>query len=186
SAKALSPLLHGKHCVAVGPGLGRGDQVFAALTPLLDWHGAQIWDADALFALATHPNIKISHLYMTPHPGEAAQLLNVTPSDITKAYMRTAQVLQERFGGSVLLKGATTVITDGVHRGFSVRGCPGMAKGGSGDILTGLCAAMICQGLYGFEAFMTAAYLHGSAGERAAVQCSERTMTALDLIAALR
>ncbi|GHU65070.1 bifunctional NAD(P)H-hydrate repair enzyme Nnr [Clostridia bacterium] len=180
SAEDVRAALIGKTCVAVGPGLGKG--ILSLLEPLYNADIPQVWDADALNALAESGRRAPTQTIITPHPGEAARLLNEPTTSITTDPIASAQRLHDRTGAIVLLKGSTTVITDGQSVTLNVNGSPAMAKGGMGDTLTGIIAAMLAQGLSLYDAARMGAYLHGRAGSRAAAVKGERAVLAADLV----
>ncbi len=182
----LEDLLPGKAAIAAGPGLGRAWALDDALKTLLLVDIPQVWDADALRWLAENPESLDDRFLLTPHPGEAARLLGCGVPDITADPIAAAEALRARFGAVVLLKGATTVILGDGRRALNLSGTPGMATGGAGDVLTGLIAALLAQGLDPFDAASLGAFLHGRAGEAAAAARGIRSMTAEDLLHTLR
>ena len=172
--------------VAVGPGLGRHPCVTATvraiLTALPDT--PIVLDADALNALAPLADDfknRPAPLVFTPHPGEFARL---TGQPVPSADERESQAVgfARRVGGVLLLKGAGTVVTDGTRVYRNATGNPGMATGGSGDVLTGLIAALIGQGLSPFDAAALGAWVHGRAGDLAADALGQTSLTATDLL----
>lgn len=182
----VSKALDGKSALAAGPGLGVSDDAGVLLDILAEHALPQVWDADALNWLAAHPRRLGPGFVITPHPGEAARLLGMEAKDITADPVAAAEALGARYGAAVLLKGATTVVLAEGQRALNITGTPGMATGGSGDVLTGLIAALLAQGLAPFDAARLGAYLHGKAGEMAAGRFGVRSMTATDLLNALR
>jgi NAD(P)H-hydrate epimerase len=186
SPEAMHPLLERATAVAVGPGLGTDDWGEGLLAAVLDADLPLVVDADALNLLAAAPSRRDDWI-LTPHPGEAARLLDCSPGDVQADRFTAARRLQERFGGVVVLKGAGSLVLGPSHRppGVCSEGNPGMASGGSGDVLTGILAALITQGLDQEEAAATGVCLHARAGDVAAA-AGERGMLATDLIAVLR
>ena len=171
--------------VACGPGLGRTEEL-AELVTWLYVHLARpmLLDADALVALASRPEVYDQPgdaRILTPHPGEFARLMG-KPQIPPESRERTAMELARRAGIIVLLKGHRTLVTDGQRSYRNPTGNPGMATGGSGDVLTGLVTALACQQLSPFDAAGLGAYLHGLAGDLAAAQLSQEAMIASDLI----
>ena len=170
--------------VAVGPGMGRSqqlDKLVGRLYCKLD--KPMIFDADALNALSTQPNVLArpgGPRILTPHPGEFARLVGEKLEG--DARESAAVDLAGRCEIVVVLKGRHSLITDGTRRATNTTGNPGMATGGSGDVLTGLIAALICQGLAPFEAAQLAVHLHGLAGDRAAAELGEVSTIAADLL----
>jgi len=171
--------------VAYGPGLGRSPGL-NALTGWLHQHVRQpmVIDADGLTALAAHRESLVpatAPRILTPHPGEFARLLGVArvPADQRES---AAVELAARWGVVVVLKGHRTLVTDGVRQVVNTTGNPGMATGGSGDVLTGLITALACQGLTAFDAARLGVFLHGLAGDLAAGELGQESMIASDLI----
>jgi NAD(P)H-hydrate epimerase len=184
-ANELLPLLDKASVVVVGPGLGQDPWAQALLSQIVTLNKPSVWDADALNWLAAHPH-KLNCSIATPHPGEAARLLQCTTADIATDRFAAVQALQSAFGGVWLLKGAGSLITDGNSIGVSTTGNPGMASGGMGDVLAGICGSLLAQGLSLLEACQLAVYIHGEAADLCAAQAGERGMLASDLIAKLR
>lgn len=185
-AARLSRMAAESDVLAIGPGLSTAAGAWEAIEPLVRSDKRKVIDADALNLLAKHPEVRVgANTVITPHPGEAARLEGVSIAEITASVLESAQELAQRMGAVVVLKGATSVITDGEEVTLNLTGCPGMAKGGSGDVLTGVIAALMAQGLSPYEAASAGAFLHGRAGERAQEKHGERAMTALHLAHAL-
>jgi NAD(P)H-hydrate epimerase len=184
-ADDLRGALIGKRCAAVGPGLSRKPGLLDILSPLFDCALPQVWDADALNLLAEANRKPPAYSILTPHPGEAARLLGVEATDICSSPIESARELSSQTGAVVLLKGAATIIAYGGRLALNHRGSPAMAKGGSGDALTGIITALLAQGLSLFDAARVGAYLHGRAGERACAAVGERAVTALDILSRL-
>jgi NAD(P)H-hydrate epimerase len=172
-------------CLACGPGMGRSAQ----LTDLVSWMfeivpQPVIFDADALFALAQ----RIERLdepagerILTPHPGEFARF--VEGAKLSREHFeQLARHMADSRKLVILLKGSRTMITDGRTLAHNSTGNPGMATGGSGDVLTGIIAALVCQGLTPLDATRLAAHVHGLAGDLAAAALSQTAMTSRDLI----
>jgi NAD(P)H-hydrate epimerase len=182
---ALLDLARVSSAVAVGPGLGRSADVMALVAALVERITVPlVLDADGLNALQSHTDCLRSRpapTVLTPHPGEFARLLG---SDVPTVQSRR-QELALRFaadhGVVVLLKGHHTVVTDGRRLYVNTTGNPGMATGGSGDVLTGLIAALLGQGLEAFAAAQLGAYLHGLAGDLARDALGEVGLIATDL-----
>jgi NAD(P)H-hydrate epimerase len=118
---------------------------------------------------------------ITPHPGEAARLLGTDASAVQADRRGAVAELARRSGGIALLKGQRTLVCDGARIFANRTGNPGLASGGSGDVLTGLLAALIAQGLAPFEAACLGAHLHGAAGDRVAARLSQPGLNADDL-----
>jgi NAD(P)H-hydrate epimerase len=191
--------------VAAGPGLGRGNETFdRAWLALLDAFGRAgvpvVLDADGLNALHrsadwTGPGWDEAARFrtvITPHPGEMARLHQTTTTTVqrdrthfavnTARKMSTARRDDPDHCAVVVLKGAGTIVTDGTRLYTNKTGNPGMATGGSGDVLTGLIAALIAQGMTCFDAAVLGVHLHALAGDLAAEDLGEISLTASDLI----
>jgi NAD(P)H-hydrate epimerase len=142
-------------------------------------------DADALNLLAGAP-AKRSCQVLTPHPGEAARLLRQDTAGIQCDRFAAARAISEQYGGTTVLKGAGTVIqAEGQLPVVCAAGNPGMATAGTGDVLAGVIAALIAQGMDISSAAVAGVCTHACAGDAAALQ-GERGMLARDVIAALR
>jgi NAD(P)H-hydrate epimerase len=177
AAEPLKRLLIGKSALAAGPGLSMRTHA-SILKPVLDCGLPAALDADALNLVAREglPALP-SNCVITPHPGEAARLLNRQATDPLGA-TRALHAM----GPVALLKGACTVVAgESVH--LVTAGTPGMARGGSGDALTGILGALLAAQLDPETAAWSAAELHGLAGRAAASRLTETCMTPLDLIA---
>ena len=184
--RELSPLLERASAVAIGPGLGREpwgvgliERVLAAGKPL-------VMDADALNWLA-EARLRRVDWVLTPHPGEAARLLGCSAAEVQADRFSALRHLQDLYGGTIVLKGAGTLVLGPSPRppGVCSQGNPGMASGGSGDVLTGMIAALLGRGLDPENAAEAAVCLHAAAGDRAAAE-GEQGLLATDLIAAIR
>ena len=118
---------------------------------------------------------------LTPHPGEFARLIG---HEKIEQHEREAlaQDFARRTGTVLVLKGHHTVITDGAHVALNFTGNPGMATGGTGDVLTGITTALVCQRLAPYDAARLAVYVHGLAGDLAAAELSQISMIASDLL----
>ena len=183
---ALQALWGRANVLALGPGLGRdswGNAIFgAALESTLP----MVVDADALYWLAREP-LRRNHWVLTPHPGEAARLLNVSVEEVQADRWQAVRELHKRYGGVVVLKGAGTLVCNGVDPvALCDTGNPGMATGGMGDVLTGVIAGLLAQGMNLWEASLAGVRLHGCAGDVAAAQGGERGLMAGDLMKPLR
>lgn len=184
---ALAPLLDRATTIALGPGLGRGDWGRALLRAALASDKPLVVDADGLNLLATEPTFRESWI-LTPHPGEAARLLKMTPSEVEADRFAAVEELALRYGGVAVLKGAGSLIASREEGQVALCavGNPGMASGGMGDVLTGVIAALVAQGLPRFAAAKAGVFLHGQAGDQAAQAGGERGLLAGDLLPFLR
>lgn len=182
--------------LAVGPGMGVGRAQEEIVRNVLELSAdkAVVLDADGLNNLARAGDWwqhRRSPLVLTPHPGEFARLTGRSVQDIQSDRERAAAMAADGWSKSdvpdagelvLVLKGAGTVVTDGRRVYVNDTGNPGMATGGSGDVLTGLTAALLAQGLAPFDAAVLAVHAHGRAGDLAAEQLGEVSLIATDLI----
>jgi NAD(P)H-hydrate epimerase len=187
SPAALSPLLARATVLAVGPGLGRDQWGRAMLAAALACEQPAVLDADALNLLAEMPDTAAGQVrILTPHPGEAGRLLGSSTKAVEDDRFAAARALVERYRAVVVLKGAGTIVADGAGPPWVCDGGnPGMASGGMGDVLTGIIAALLAQGLEPSVAARAGACLHAATADAAAVE-GERGMLAGDLLAHLR
>jgi hydroxyethylthiazole kinase-like uncharacterized protein yjeF len=185
SIETLGPLLERADVVAVGPGLGRGEWGRALFAKALECDCARVFDADALNLLADAPQ-SLSGAVLTPHPGEAARLLRCSAGEINADRFAALEQLVEKFQCTVVLKGAGSLVgTPGRCPRVIDAGNPGMATGGMGDVLTGLIAALLAQGLEPFDAAVAGALAHAAAGDLAARE-GQRGLLPSDLLDRLR
>lgn len=171
--------------LALGPGLGRdaqAQQIMQRLSPLVV---PKVWDADALYFLSLTPNYDAQRI-ITPHPVEAARLLECDVEAIEKDRFAAVRALQQRYGGVVVLKGAGTLVYDGKEIAVCLQGNPGMASGGMGDVLTGIIAALLAQKIALAEAAKLGVWLHSSAADLDAKAHGQRGLLASDLLPHLR
>jgi ADP-dependent NAD(P)H-hydrate dehydratase / NAD(P)H-hydrate epimerase len=182
----LAPLLERATVIALGPGLGRSEWSRRLWGAALGAGKPLVVDADGLNLLAETP-LKRDDWILTPHAGEAARLLGCTSAEINQDRFAALARLQERYGGTVVLKGAGTLVGGPEAKPPAVcsDGNPGMASGGMGDCLTGIIAALLAQGWEAQEAAELGVCLHAAAGDRAA-QAGERGLLAGDVTAELR
>ena len=180
----LAPLLARADVVAIGPGLGREPWGQAMFDAAIDVALPKVVDADALNALAEAPRHRDDWL-LTPHPGEAGRLLGISTAEVQRDRFAAIRALRARYGGALVLKGAGSLI----HGPATLRVCPygnpGMGVGGMGDVLTGISAAFIAQGLSLEAAAAAAVTAHALAGDLVA-EGGERGLIASDVINALR
>lgn len=176
--------------VVVGPGLGRTLAPSTIVEFVQRFGGPVVLDADGLNQIALADRFRFEHperIVMTPHTGEMQRLLVARGLDrivgpTTAARRAAACALVEAYGCNAVLKGRGTVVTNGRRLYVNETGNSGMATAGTGDVLSGLIAALIGQGMVPFEASILSVYLHGLAGDFAAEELGRRSMTALDLI----
>lgn len=185
-ASSLKPLLAQASVLALGPGMGQGDWAQALWQTALTVSIPRVLDADALNLLAGQAPVA-SDWVLTPHPGEAARLLGATVTEIQSDRFAAARAIAQRYGGVCVLKGSGTIICtqDDPIPWLCDRGNPGLAIAGSGDVLTGVIAALIAQGLHPMDAARLGVWVHASAGDRLA-RAGERGLLASDLFAPIR
>ncbi len=162
---------------AAGCGLGQGSEAWRSLSLLYQADVPSVLDADALNLLAVQPLAIGNSTILTPHPGEAARLLGMSVPEVLHDPIAAASAIHARYGGTVVLKGAVSVIHDGVHTALNLVGSPALAKGGSGDALTGILAALLAAspGAAPFEAARAACLWLGLAGQQAQRRFGERS-----------
>lgn len=187
SAVGLKPMLAAADGVVIGPGLGRqawGKSLFQAAVRS---HRPMVLDADALFFLA-RGKLKRKDWILTPHPGEAARLLGVKTIDIQNDRPAAVRAIAKRYGGVCVLKGSGTLIAESGGEVIDLcdLGNPGLASGGTGDVLTGAIAALIGQGLSAREATRLGVWLHARAADRLAAEQGEIGLMAGDLPPVMR
>ena len=169
--------------VAVGPGIGRTDGTRMLVETLLQTCPVPLLlDADALCVSPEQIAAAKCPVVLTPHPGEFEQLFGAPLTD----RWAQARAASDLIRNTVILKGAGTVVAHPDFKlGINLTGNPGMAAGGSGDVLTGIISALLGRGMSPFDAAITATHLHGLAGDIAAEEHTKESMTATDIIRAL-
>ncbi|HGU9809404.1 TPA: bifunctional ADP-dependent NAD(P)H-hydrate dehydratase/NAD(P)H-hydrate epimerase [Enterobacter hormaechei] len=183
--QAIEEGLEWADVVVIGPGLGQQEWGKQALQKAENFRKPMLWDADALNLLAINPNKRHNRI-LTPHPGEAARLLNCSVAEIESDRLLSAQRLVKRYGGVVVLKGAGTVIASDDAMGIVDAGNAGMASGGMGDVLSGIIGALLGQKLPLYDAACAGCVAHGAAADRLAARYGTRGMLATDLFCTLR
>ena len=171
--------------VLIGPGLGQSEGVSAVVSSVLENAACPVvLDADGINVMAAHKDIlrgRTAPTILTPHDGEFARLSGVIGDDRAAA----AQAMARELDCIMLLKGHRTVITDGETTYINHTGNPGMAVGGSGDVLSGIIVSLLGQGITPLEAAACGAWLHGAAGDLCAKEIGQYGMLPGDLVAAL-
>ena len=176
----------------VGCGLGQSDDVIPMLNVFRQAACPVVWDADALNLLSAHPELLPlpSGAVITPHPGEAARLSEVSISQLTADMPAALRMLRKKTGAYVLLKDARTLMTDGTSTAVNPIGTPALSRGGSGDILSGILGALLAQRrtlpATQLELMQLAAYIHADAAIRAAELLGEYCVTPQDVIRHIR
>ncbi len=171
--------------VLIGPGLGQSRGTLEILTHILTrFQGPVVVDADGINLLSAHKDIlrgRTGQTILTPHEGEFLRI----GGNLSGDRMRDAAVLADDFGAIIVLKGYETVITDGNSCFINHTGNPGMAVGGSGDVLAGMITSLLGQGIAPLEAAACAAWLHGAAGDICANELGQYGMLPTDMLQVL-
>ncbi len=180
----LDALIDAASVVVLGPGLGQSNWSKTIFDQVLHASKSLLIDADGLNWLARMPpRVHREDWILTPHPGEAARLLGLTVQQIQSDRVHAIHLLQEQFGGVIVLKGAGTLVATGTE---PVQQClfgnPGMASAGMGDLLSGMIAGFVAQGLDLWKAAQLGVMLHAEAGDRVAIKQGVRGMLASDLL----
>ena len=173
--------------ILAGPGMGRTATAREQILQLLETSRVPlVLDADAITVLADHIEAISSAqcpVVLTPHPGEFATLFGLKVGDVQEDRFGLAKMAAVKLGATVVLKGAGTLVAAPEHPlAINLTGNPGMASGGSGDVLAGIIAGLAGQGIPPFEAACAAVWLHGRAGDLAAAEKSQASLIAPDLI----
>jgi ADP-dependent NAD(P)H-hydrate dehydratase len=189
AAADLDQCVRRASALAVGPGMGRSDDVVALVARL--WHEAAcvaVFDADALWALSRLPREALRRhagpRVVTPHAGEMARLIGHDgPARVDRGTLEVAAVdLAHHADVVVVLKGPGTLVAAPGREARNETGNPGLATAGTGDVLTGIVTALLAQGLEPFAAARLAVWLHGRSGDVAAAALGEWSLTARDVI----
>ncbi|WP_020471139.1 NAD(P)H-hydrate dehydratase [Zavarzinella formosa] len=183
----LATLSNWSTVTAVGPGLGQSESMPEMLGGLLERVECPlVIDADGLNALAKLPATRLKDrtkpTLITPHPGEFARLINSSIETVQAHRENLAFEFARTRGVILVLKGHATLVTDGTRMYRNTTGNPGMATGGSGDVLTGVIAALIGQGMEPFDAAVSGVHIHGLAGDIAAESRGPVSLIATDII----
>ncbi len=181
----ISELLPQMDAVLIGPGIGQSSGVFNIVTTVLEeFSGPVVVDADGINILAGHIDIlrgRTGPTILTPHEGEFRRIGGVLSDDRTAS----AEIFAKQCNSIVLLKGHRTVVTDGEHTFINPTGNPGMAVGGSGDVLAGIVTALLGQGIPPLQAAACGAWLHGAAGDICADEIGQYGMLPTDMLQVL-
>ena len=168
--------------VACGPGLGQSDRLERLVRELVRTVPQPlVLDADALNLVAREPAMlsgRVGPTVLTPHPGEFSRLTGRPIADVQKNRRGLAEEFAGRFGVVVVLKGEGTIVTDGDRTARNATGNVGMATAGTGDVLTGLVASLLGQGMAAWPAARLAVHLHGRAGDLGAEEVGTASLTA--------
>lgn len=170
----------------VGPGLGITNATKKIILKLLKQDKPVLLDADALTVLAKYKIKKLkSNFVLTPHHGEMARLLNLSVKEIEQNRNQSVKMAAKKYGCVVLLKGYPTLVSDGVRIFEIHKGNAALAKAGSGDVLSGMIASLLAQGVESIKAACLGAYLHGDAADRWIQTKDIRSLKASDIIESL-
>lgn len=182
AVKEIGRYLKSVDAVLIGPGMGQSAGCLELLNYILsEYSGPVVVDADGINLLSTHKHIlrgRTCPTILTPHAGEFARIAGALPVD----RVVDAQALAGELGIILVLKGYNTVITDGNRTYINTTGNPGMAVGGSGDVLAGMIVSLIGQGIVPLEAAACAAWLHGTAGDQCAAELGQYGMLPTDML----
>lgn len=183
----LHALLKGKQALALGPGLSVAEETVEVVVDLVEHCPCPIvLDADGINALVDRlDSLKRARapVILTPHPGEMGRLVKRSAEEVQNERLSLVQSFSEQYGVTLVLKGGRTLI--GGPKGklaINSSGNPGLASGGTGDVLTGLIAGFLAQGLSPFDAACAGVYCHGKAADRLARRYGDRGMLATDLL----
>jgi hydroxyethylthiazole kinase-like uncharacterized protein yjeF len=184
---AILRLCENKKAVIIGPGLGTFKETQSLILKLIKALGLPIvLDADGLTALATQPKIlPITNrsLILTPHPGEMARLIRSQVKEVLEDRIRLSRNFSQSHHVHLVLKGHPTLISTPKGEVFiNPTGNPGMATGGTGDVLTGMIGGLVCQGFDILPSLQIAVYLHGMAGDEGTQERGEKSLIATDII----
>jgi ADP-dependent NAD(P)H-hydrate dehydratase len=179
----LLELAQANDVLAVGPGLGQSPAVCQVVRTLIaSARKPVVLDADGIFAIRDQLGEIAPPLVLTPHPGEFARLVGATTAAVQADRTAAAVRFARDYRVVLVLKGHHTVVSDGDAVYVNQTGNPGMATGGSGDVLTGVVAALLAQGMRSFDAAVLGVFVHGRAGDLAARELGELSLIASDLL----
>ena len=187
TCSAAVQAISGMQALGLGCGVGNGD-VSTLIEAALRTRLPLVLDADGLNCLSRHPELyDLLHdkVILTPHPGEMSRLTGLPVREILEEPIAIARRYAHLWGCTVLLKGAATVVSDGKKTCIVAEGNAGLGKGGSGDVLTGIIAGLLAQGVEPFAAACLGSYLLGTSAEKAFVLLKERMLRAANVIEAL-
>ncbi len=175
--------------VVIGCGLGNNDDIQVITDQVIKTGEAPVvLDADGINAVTPFIDIikdKKAPLVMTPHPGEMARLIGESVQYVQEHRAEVAKAFAKENDVILVLKGANTIVTDGKELFFNMNGNPGMAMGGTGDMLAGMIGSFIAQGIPPLEAAKSAVFIHGYCGDITARELSQRGMTVDDMLSLL-
>jgi NAD(P)H-hydrate epimerase len=183
----LKTLLESKQALALGPGISVHEETAKVVQELVENSPCPVvLDADGVNALVDNLDVLTrarAPVILTPHPGEMGRLLKRTAAEIQNERVALTQSFSEEYGATLVLKGARTLISSAEGRlAINSSGNPGLASGGTGDVLTGSIAGFLAQGLSPFDAACLGVFCHGKAADRLAIRWGDRGMLATDLL----
>lgn len=185
AGKQVLFLLDNKDAVLIGPGIGQSEGSYAVVRTVLEaFSGTVVLDADGINVMNAHKDIlrdRTSPTILTPHAGEFLRFGGI----LAEERAASAAAMARNLGVIVLLKGHETVITDGKRCYRNPTGNPGMATGGSGDVLAGIITSLLGQGIPPLEAAACGAWLHGAAGDICAKEIGQYGMLPSDMLRVL-
>jgi len=188
AAPTVLELLRSANVLAMGPGMGQGGKISEIIEIILvQAEVPVVLDADGLNALAANPNDVLKRrnqhpTVLTPHPGEFGRLIRRSTHEVLEHRKELAMNYAAEHDIVLVLKGQGTLVTDGRRLFQNTTGNPGMATGGTGDVLTGVIAALIAQGLAPFDASQLGVHVHGKAGDLAAEEKGQIGLIATDVL----
>ena len=174
--------------VLVGCGIGLNKDIKTLVSSVIsNTEVPTVLDADALNAVSGNPDILLNakaSVIITPHPGEMSRLCGASIADILKNPIKYASDFSKKYGCTVVLKTANTVVTSPQNRNIYINrtGNSGLSKGGSGDLLAGMIVSLLAQGMKPYEAACASVYIHGDCADKLAEKISKRGMLVTDMI----
>ena len=186
SLTAVLDELKWANSVAVGCGIGNNDDTQVLCNQIIrESEAPVVLDADGINSILLNIDVlreAKAPLVLTPHPGEMARLINEDVSYVQNNRIDVAKAFASEYGCTVVLKGANTIVTDGKNVFVNTTGNAGMAMGGTGDMLTGMIASFIAQGISPLDAACCGVYIHGLCGDITAKEISQRGMGVEDML----
>ncbi len=187
SLERIKSLIEGKDAVLIGPGISTHESTSRLIMSILpDLNVPTLLDADALNIVSSNPEVLKSMscpVVVTPHPGEFARMIQVSPKEVVEKKLELAPEFAEKYNVYVVLKGYRTITATPDKKIFiNSTGNPGMATGGTGDVLSGMIASMIMQGDDILEAILASVYIHGLSGDMAEKKIGEKSLVAGNII----
>lgn len=187
SIEEIMNIIKDMDVVALGPGIGVDEERVEFVKYILsNYEGPVVLDADGINCISKDPNILLSRkedTIITPHMGELSRLLNINIDKIKKEPVKYSKYTSSKYNIITLLKGQNTVVTNNKDKVYiNSTGNPGMATAGSGDVLTGMIASFIGQGIKPYDGALLGAYVHGLAGDLAKEDRGEYGMISRDIL----